>query len=105
MGAGQYGERGSVSDAELAKNVVQVDLHGPLSEPQPLSNFLVGHAFREHEDYLALANRKWVVGAISQVFSFLHVASSSDFPDGADISGGAAGEIPFCFEYLRSRAR
>src|SRR5437868_5464031 len=24
----------------------------PLSKPQPLSDFLVGHALREHEDYL-----------------------------------------------------
>jgi hypothetical protein len=97
MGTGQYGERGSVRNAELAKNVVQVDLHGPLSESQPLADFLVGHAFREHENYLALASGERVGRAISPFLSFVHFASSSDFPDGADISGGALPAVSIGF--------
>jgi hypothetical protein len=33
FGVCQYGERGSVSNAELAINMVQMDFDGPLSQP------------------------------------------------------------------------
>jgi hypothetical protein len=33
IGERQNGERGSVGDAELLINMVQVNLHGPLSQP------------------------------------------------------------------------
>ena len=42
FGVCQYGERGSVGNAKLAIDVVQVDLHGALGESKPLCYFLVG---------------------------------------------------------------
>ena len=42
FGVCQYGERGSVGNAKLAIDVVQVHFHGPLGESKPLRYFLVG---------------------------------------------------------------
>ena len=58
FGLRQHGERGSVGDAELAINVVQMNLHGSLGQPQPPPDFLVGHALGNHPGYLPLAPRQ-----------------------------------------------
>jgi hypothetical protein len=50
-----YGQRGSIGDAELAIDVVQVDLHGAFGEFKPLRYFLVGQPFCHHSDDLTLA--------------------------------------------------
>ncbi len=42
FGVCQYGERGSVGNAKLAIDVVQVHFHGSLGESKPLRYFLVG---------------------------------------------------------------
>jgi len=61
----QYGEGGSVGNAKLAIDVVQVDFHGPLSEPEPLRYFPVGYTLGEHEHDLPLAGREWLMRPMS----------------------------------------
>ena len=61
----QDGERGSVGNAELAINMVQVDLHGALGQPKPSPDFPVGCTLGEHEHDLPLAGREWVPRTIS----------------------------------------
>ena len=58
FGVYQYGERGSIGNAELPVNVVEVDLHGALGQPEPSPDFLVGYTFGEHEHDLAFAGRE-----------------------------------------------
>jgi hypothetical protein len=58
FGVRQYGERGSVGDAKLAINVVQVDLHRPLGQSQPPPYFSVRNTLGEHEHDLVLAGRE-----------------------------------------------
>src|SRR5258705_12629272 len=47
-------QRGSVGDAQLPVNPMQVDLDGALRQPEAPTNFLVGNTLREHQDYLSL---------------------------------------------------
>ena len=56
----QYGERGSIGNAKLAIDVVQVDLHGPLGESKPLRYFLVGQTFGYDPDDLAFTRSERV---------------------------------------------
>ena len=65
FGVCQYGERGSVGNAELAINMVQVDLHRTLGQPKPPPDFPVGCTRGEHEHDLPLASREWVPPTIS----------------------------------------
>ena len=65
IGVSQNGERGSVGDAELPVNMVQVNLHCALGQPQPPPDFLVGDTVGEHADDLALAGGQLVVGTSS----------------------------------------
>src|SRR6266404_3999015 len=53
VGMGQYGKRGTVCDAKLLVNPVQVDLDGSFGESKPLRYFLVGQTLRHHADDLA----------------------------------------------------
>ena len=55
FGVCQYGERGSIGDAELVIDMVQVDLHGAFGELEPLRYFLVGQTFGHHPDDLTFA--------------------------------------------------
>ena len=54
----QYSERGSVGDAQLPINMVQVDLHCTLGQPEPSPDFPVGCALGEHEHDLTFAGRE-----------------------------------------------
>src|SRR5204862_6112445 len=54
-GVCQHSQRGSVGDAQLPVNPMQVDLDGTLCEPEAPADFLVGNALRQHQDYLALS--------------------------------------------------
>ena len=67
----QYGEGGSVGNAKLAIDAVQVDLHSPLGESKPLRYFLVGYTLGEHERDLPLAGREWLMRPMSQFCIFL----------------------------------
>jgi len=49
---GQNGERGSVGDAEFPIDAVEVDLHCPLSQPQPVTTFI----YRSYRDV------GWIIG-------------------------------------------
>ena len=69
----QYGERRPVRNAELPINVVQVDLHGPLGQPQASRNFPVRYTLGEHEHDWALASRKWLMRPMSSFCYFSHV--------------------------------
>ncbi len=57
----QYRKRGSVGDTQLPVDPMQVDLDGTFGQPKPSRNFLVGYTLGEHDDYLALAGREWVI--------------------------------------------
>jgi len=65
FGVYQYSERGSVGDAQLPINMVQVDLHGTLGQPEPAPDFPVGCALAEHEHDLTFAGREGVPRTIS----------------------------------------
>ena len=65
FGVYQYSERGSVGDAQLPINMVQVDLHCTLGQPEPAPDFPVGCALGEHEHDLTFAGREGVPRTIS----------------------------------------
>jgi hypothetical protein len=51
----QHSQHGSVGDAQLPVNPMQVDLDGGLRQPEAPTDFLVGNTLSEHQDYLALS--------------------------------------------------
>ena len=69
----QYSERGSVGDAQLPINMVQVDLHCTLGQPEPAPDFPVGCALREHEHDLTFAGREGFRRPMSSFCYFSHV--------------------------------
>src|SRR6266403_1019951 len=50
----QHGEHGSVGDAQLPVNPMQVDLDGALREPETPTNLRVGNTLSEHLNALVL---------------------------------------------------
>src|SRR6266436_3983505 len=69
----QYGERGSVGDAQLPINMVQVDLHCTLGQPEPAPDFPVGCSLGDREHDLALADRERLRRPMSSFCYFSHV--------------------------------